>query len=675
MRTILSPVFLLLCLLLGAASPGRAQSDLKRADFHYQNYEYALAIQAYQKALEKKEPTLEVAQKLAHAYRLINDSKNAEFWFSQALTFPDHAESNLLFIADAAKKNGRYERAKELYRTYGTRVKNDAQLAKELAASCDLALKWVASPLPIDIKKDSLLNSTNADFSPVFLPEGILFSSDRPGPAKAGKGKAKAPSSFGWTGRPYLKLYYAPKQGEEGWGTPTALPPEVNSQFHNAVAAFSATDKLLYFTRTNMVKERKKNVNTDPTSWVERTSDRDFVNRLEIFFVEQKGQEYVNLKPFPYNNVKEYSVGHPALSPDGQVLYFASDMPGGFGAIDIYYCLRQPDGSWGKPVNAGKEINTPGRECFPTLDAAGKLFFASDGHPGMGGLDLFSAKGAEASWAEVTNLRYPLNSSKDDFGIIYDSTGVKGYFSSNRDNEDGVDHIFSFKPTPVKCLLAGRAVEKLLDKKKKLEVGVDNVLVKLYRQGDTTAIKGHTDAKGNFSFTIIAGITYTIKATKEGYLTRSATITPECKSVVDMERINLAMIKNEVDRSYVIDNIYYDLDKHEIRPDAKPELDKVVRMMRDNPRLRIELSSHTDSRQTDYYNLMLSQLRAESAVRYIVSEGIDINRITAKGYGETKLLNRCKNGVACSEEEHQLNRRTEFRVLDTGTGKAVAGRR
>jgi outer membrane protein OmpA-like peptidoglycan-associated protein/tetratricopeptide (TPR) repeat protein len=672
MRFLLFPLLVLITFLSGTPS-GLAQSELKRADNLYDNFEYAMAIQAFQKVLEKKEPTLEITQKLAHSYRLINDSRNAEFWFSQVLMFPERAEINLLFYADAAKKNGKYDKAKELYALYASKVHNDAPLAKALAASCDLAIQWRANPEPIDVKKDSLLNSSNSDFGLSFFGDGVLFASDRPGPVRSEKGKDERSVAYGWTGRPYLQLYYASKVGDNGWTAPKALSPVINTQYHNAAAVYSANERLLYFTRTNMIKEKQKDANTDPTSWVERTSPRDFVNRLELFTVEKKGNEWVNLKPFPYNDVTKYSIGHPALSPDGQVLYFASDMPGGFGGVDIYYCLRQSDGSWGKPINAGKEINTSGRECFPTLDASGMLFFASDGHPGMGGLDLFSAKGAQGTWAEVRNLKYPLNSSKDDFGIVYDSTGVNGYFSSNRDSEDGIDNIYSFKPTAVSCILAGRTVERIMEKKKSQELGVDNVLVKLYRAGDTTAIAGHSDEKGNFSFKIYEGITYTIKASKPGYLTRSVTVTPDCKSLVNMERLKMDLIKNEIDRSYVIENIYYDLDKHEIRPDAKPELDKVVRMMLDNPRIRIELSSHTDSRQTDQYNQILSQLRAESAVRYIISRGVNINRITAKGYGESKLLNRCKDGVPCSEDEHQLNRRTEFRVLDTGLNK-VAGK-
>lgn len=674
MRPIFFSLSLFLALAAGNGLPVLAQSELKRADILYQNYDYVLAVQGYLKVLEKKEPTMEIAQKLAHAYRLMNDTKNAEFWYSQVLTFPEHEERTLLFCADAARRNGKYTRAKELYLAYAAAGKDDALLAHTLAASCDQALQWMASPEPVDVTKDSLLNSPNSDFSPVYFEEGLLFTSDRAREAKRVKGKAAAPATYGWTGRPFLQLYYARKNADASWSDAVALDPVINTPYHNATAIFSPTDHLLYFTRTNMVKEKQKDANTDPTSWVEKPGRRKYVNRLEIFTVERQGKGWGKPKPFAYNKPAAYSVGHPALSPDGQVLYFVSDVPGGFGSTDIYYCLRQSNGTWGKPVNAGKDINTPGKECFPTVDASGILYFASDGHPGMGGLDVFSVRGVQGAWKEVTNLKYPFNSSKDDFGIIYDSTGEEGYLASNRDNDLGIDNLYRFKPAPMRCNLAGRAVEKVMGKQGNSELAVDKVLIRLYKAGDTTAIKGYSDAKGNFAFSLLEGVTYTIKATKDGYLTRSVTFTPDCKAVVDMQRLNLGMVKNEVNRPYVIDNIYYDLDKYEIREDAKPELDKVVSMMHDNPRIRIELSSHTDSRHKASYNLVLSQLRAESAVRYIVSRGVDINRIAARGYGETKLLNRCNDGVPCSEEAHQLNRRTEFRVLETGMGKVIGKR-
>ena len=292
------------------------------------------------------------------------------------------------------------------------------------------------------------------------------------------------------------------------------------------------------------------------------------------------------------------------------------------------------------------------------------MHFSSDGHLGMGGLDLFSAEGSKETWKNVTNLQAPLNSGGDDFGIIFEANGEEGFLSSNRKSDNGTDNIYSFKPYRVPCNLAGIVVEQGVAKAgSQIGKPLSGVKIKLYHPRDTAAQVAYSDAEGKFSFPIEAGIKYTIKGIKEGYLTKSADITPDCKTVVDMIKMQMMLHKNVVNNSYIVENIYYDLDKSDIRPDAATELDKLVVMLKDNPNVKIELSSHTDSRQGNSYNQMLSQLRAESAVKYIISQGIEPKRIKAKGYGETRLLNRCGNNVKCSEEEHQLNRRTEFKIL------------
>jgi len=303
---------------------------------------------------------------------------------------------------------------------------------------------------------------------------------------------------------------------------------------------------------------------------------------------------------------------------------------------------------------------------FPAVDAKGKLYFSSTGHPGMGGLDVFAAEGAESTWAQVRNLKFPLNSHQDDFGMLFDKTGEAGLLSSNRESADGTDDIFAFKFVRIPCQLAGQTVEKTQVKPGVVEVRpVANVRVRLYQvnSSDTSSVVTYSDATGNFTFPILDGLTYTLKASKTGYLARSAQITPDCQSTVDMVSMGMVLNRNTLNRPIIIENIYYDLDKYQIRPDAALELDKLVQTLKDNPGIKIELSSHTDSRQTHSYNQLLSQLRAEAAVTYIVSKGISPERLIPRGYGENRLLNRCADGVECSEEAHQLNRRTEFKLL------------
>ncbi|WP_225307145.1 OmpA family protein [Adhaeribacter soli] len=656
LRALFLPSALLFC--IGFAQPVLGQADLKTANRLYEEMAFAQATEAYKKVLDKAEPTLEVTQRIAHSYRQMNNSKEAEFWYAQVLAFPEAASVNLFYYAEAARRNGNYAKAKQLYLQYGAQVQAEAALAHKMAAACDEAMHWLKNPKSIELKKESI-NSGNSDFGTVFYKNGIVFSSDRENPKKGAQQEV-----YAWNGRPYLQLYYVEKGKDKNWGQPVAMPEELNTTYHNASPTFSKDGNTVFFTRVNKEQFRQRKANTDPTSWIEHPKKNDLVSRLEIYSSEFKNGKWTKPKAFAYNKAREYSVGHPALSPDGQVLYFASDMPGGLGETDLYYCLKMRDGSWGKPVNCGATVNTAGREAFPAVAADGTLYFSSDGHVGMGGLDLFSAKGEKENWKEVANLQAPLNSGNDDFGIIFEPNGENGYLSSNRDSENGTDNIYSFKPYRIPCTLEGRTVEQAVAKHNQdPPKPVSNVRLKLYHPNDTAAIVAYSDADGRFSFNIEQGIKYTIKGIKSGYLTKSAEVTPDCKSVLDMIKLNMTLNKNVVNNSYIVENIYYDVDKHEIRPDAAKELDKLAVMLRDNPEVKIELSSHTDSRQTNGYNQMLSQLRADAAVEYIISQGIDKKRITAKGYGESKLLNRCKDGVKCSEQEHQLNRRTEFKLI------------
>ncbi|GAA4306444.1 OmpA family protein [Nibribacter koreensis] len=648
------------------------KKELKRADTHYSNLEFALAIQSYKDALKLQEPSMPIVTKVADSYRRLNNAKEAEFWYSQMLAFPDYDPQNLLHYGDAARMNGNYAKAKQLYMDYAELMPDSTAKAMKLIAITENAQNWVARPKSFALSNLSGLNSSSTDFSPANYKGGIVFTSDRM------DGRRNSITS-GWTGKPNSALYYS-KRDTAGFLEAELLPSPLFNEYQNGSAVFSADNQTIYFTRINQLKRKSKTVNPDPFSWVSFAAPADYVNRLELYISKKEGEEWSKPEPFPFNNPGEYSVGHPALSVTGDTLYFASDMPGTLGQTDIFYTVKQlnsiitrnKDGEevvevhtfWTKPVNVGNAINTPGRELFPVVDQlTGKLHFSSDGHQGMGGLDIFSAEGAGDAWTNIQNLRYPLNSAADDFGILFEKKDA-GFVSSNRESMDGTDDIYSFSYYPQPCKLSGKTFEKVQETPgvfKELPVG--NVKVSLYKVGDTTAAVTYSDADGNFSFEIFDGVQYNIKATKVNYLTRSAIITPECESVVDMVRLGLVLNRNTINKPILVENIYYDLDKHEIRPDAALELDKLVQTLIDNPNIKIELSSHTDSRQTDAYNNLLSQRRAQAAVDYIVSKGIAADRLVAKGYGETRLLNKCKDGVTCSEEEHQLNRRTEFKIL------------
>jgi outer membrane protein OmpA-like peptidoglycan-associated protein len=337
-------------------------------------------------------------------------------------------------------------------------------------------------------------------------------------------------------------------------------------------------------------------------------------------------------------------------------------MPGSLGDTDIYYSLRKADGSWGEPVNAGPVINTSGRESFPYVDADGKLYFASDGHLGMGGLDIFSAEGERGNWRVVKNLGYPINTPQNDYGIMFTEPGKRGLLSSNRDSQNGTDDIYSFnilkKPVVLAITTLGRYQNKL---KQTVQDPLPNTRILMSQQNSKDSTVVITDEKAQSFVDARAGNAYTFTGSKIGFLKMVSSIAiPD--TAPDTVQVALLFDKNEVEKAIVLENIYYDLDKWDIRPDAAKELDKLVTLLKNNPAVEIEMGAHTDSRESHKYNQLLSERRAQAAVDYLVSKGIERNRLTAKGYGKTRLVNKCSDGVECPEEEHQKNRRTEFTI-------------
>ncbi|WP_266203507.1 OmpA family protein [Pontibacter kalidii] len=656
MKRIFTLALVLVLLATCKSLPVLAQ-EMKQADKYFNNFEFSLALESYKKVLEKEEPSLKVVQRIADSYRILNNSKDAEFWYAQAVAFPNADPANIYLYAEAAKRNANYSKAKQLFQEYAEKVPEQRETALRMVASCDTAMKWMKYPEPYDMARLEAINSESADFGPVRTEAGLLFSSDR----LEAKGKRN-----NWTGNGFIQMYLAPKETDSTWAKPELLPSSINTDYHNGPADYLEKDKTLYFTRTHVVKKRAvPGNNSDPTSWFKGSDKGTHTNRHGIYMSRFNGKKWEKPQAFKYNNTDEFSIGHPAITPDGQVLYFVSDMPGGHGETDIYYSERQADGSWGQPTNAGPVINTSGRESFASLGEDGSLYFSSDGHMGMGGLDLFKAVGTHKAWTKVENLKYPLNTSQDDFGIQVDSTGKKGMLSSSRFSENGFDDILTFKKYEVPCILIGTTIEKLAQEgtvKTRISP-VSEAKLQLYVSGSEEFVEAVSDAKGRFSFPVVAGTKYVIRGSKPGYLEQAVTFTPECLYKTDTVQVELIFIRSALNTPIVIENIYYDLDKFDIKPQAAKELDKLAQTLEVNPLIRIELSSHTDSRQTHEYNQVLSQLRAQAAVDYLVSRGISRDRLVAKGYGETKLINKCKDGVSCPEQLHQENRRTEFKIL------------
>ncbi|MFB9863272.1 OmpA family protein [Rufibacter immobilis] len=659
MLKIYKPV--LLSLLAGSLAFTGCQTTHK-ADRLYENYDYALAIEEYQEVFAKKEPGLKGAQRLADAYRLTGRTAEAEQWYAKVVAMPEADPINTYYYAEALRSNGKYFEAKTQYQNYAMKVPAEAAKANAKAQASDAALKLLEEPPTAIVVNEVQINSGNADFSPTVYDNGILFTSDRGGSTS---GKDNEAGTYGWTGRPYLQIFYAQRNQDSTWQMPTLASATLNSAYHDGPAVLDSANTTLFFTRTKMVKKKQENLNTDPTSWVQNPLSNNYVNRLEIFTARREGSTWADVKPFAHNKVEEYSVGHPALSPDGQVLYFVSDKPGGLGETDIYYSELQPDGSWGQPVNAGSAINTAGKEMFPAFDQAGNLYFSSDTHPGFGGLDVFKAKGNRANWSRPENLRAPVNSPKDDFGMVFmrgAANAQVGYLSSNRDSNNGTDDIYSFKLLS-NAILHVTTLERVQVKgKRSINQPLADVRLKLTPQNTQDSTVAFSDRNGEYKFGVMKGNSYDLIGEKFGYLTQSALVAIDTVKLADTTRVTLIFDKSQKEQSIALENIYYDLDKWNIRPDAATELDKLVRTLKDNPSIKIELSAHTDSREGHGYNQVLSERRAQSAVEYLVSKGIARNRLTWRGYGETMLKNRCADGVECTEDEHQLNRRTEFKI-------------
>jgi outer membrane protein OmpA-like peptidoglycan-associated protein/tetratricopeptide (TPR) repeat protein len=630
--------------------------NIKRGDKHFVNLEYSMAIKHYHKVFQKKN-NYEAAVKLGHCYKMLNNTAEAEKWYVTALNFSNYKPALLLDYAQALKMNGKYAEAKSFFLMYAQESPSDAKKAEWYIEACSKAMEWQAASENIVIEKFKNLNSHYSDFCPVKYENGIAFTSDRL--------TDNNQDISGWTGSPYLKMYYTQNISEDSWTEAVELDEKINFKFHNGPAAFSPRFDTIYFTRVIPVKKRIKIKTPDPTSWLDEVINNQKINHSGIYFSVKKNGKWGEAIAFLYNNPLEYSVGHPTLSTDGKILYFSSNMPGGFGGSDLYYSMKKEDGSWDIPKNLGSAINTSGKECFPAIGTDGILYFSSDGHHGMGGLDLFKARGTMDRWGEVENMKAPVNSSQDDFGILFNPDGVSGYLSSSRGDSYGKDNIFSFQPAPPKkrfIVIRGRTVNAE-------ENILSNVLVQVAETlpEASTLAEFYSGSDGKFLIKVPYDENYLIKGEKQGFKMFEHFVSVSTdKDTIDIEimlEMNINTFAKKSKPEPIEKKIYFDLDMAAIRKDAAAELDKIVGILNSYENMRLEISSHTDCRASDSYNFLLSQRRAEATVNYLIKKGADKGRISAECFGKTKLINHCKEGVSCDEELHQQNRRVEIRII------------
>ncbi|OFX25731.1 MAG: hypothetical protein A2033_16780 [Bacteroidetes bacterium GWA2_31_9] len=626
-----------------------AQKKLNKAREYKANFEYAKAIPLYLEYFENKNPKVNDVRDIANCYLMINDVKSAQDWLSRYNTFYIYSHSEMLNYANALKASGDYNEAMKQYLKFQEIFPSKADNMATWLIACVDGKKWTKKPQNYLIENVEQLNSENSDYGLFPYKNGFLYSTDK----KSDDTKMSSEEIFGWTGNPYLKLYSVSNINEASISNTPEKISKINSSFHNGSGVYDYQNDVLYYTITKEKKKKTLPADSDPTSWNGKETTEQYVNRMEIYTAKLVNDKWEDISPFKYNNSDVYSVGHPALSLDANILYFASSMPGGYGSSDIYYCIRLPDGTWDKPINCGNIINTEGKEAFPVIDQTGTLYYSSDGQSGMGGLDIFETHGSTDNWSVPENLKAPINSPKDDFSPYFNQSGLSGYLSSNRDGGKGEDDIYYFSKGLV---IIGKTFAKVYDNSL---VPLEDVEIIITNFNNNNISSNISDNYGLFIERANCSNTYEFNAHKKGYFMQSKTLETVCNSGNDTMYVELVLDQILENKSYVVNNIYYDFDKWYIRTDAAKELNKLVAVLEDNPEIDIELGSHTDSRGTDVYNQKLSQKRAESAVEYIISQGIKSDRITAKGYGESKPAIDCK---FCTEEEHQINRRTEFTV-------------
>ncbi len=652
MKKSLLSLFLSTVLSVMMVQSSQAQYVIKEADAQYELYNFIKAIDLYEQAYLKKS-SLHAAERLANCYQFTHNYKETESWAAIAAAMVGSKPENILQYARALQNNSKYTEAKTQYERYADLDKKvTADQKSTWLLSCDSAIHWMNTPGTTVILNQKNLNTAQSDWGAVQAAGAVVFASDRSFKTDSAKQSASKPflkfdgskkpdkNVYGWTGNHYLRLYTQ----SESHPAITAFPIQAGTDYHVGPATFTADGNEMYFTLTR-IPDQPKFVN-----------GRLATVNVEIFS-SKKGSDgkWSAPVPFPYNQVNEYSVGDPFISKDGKTLYFSSNLPGGQGGTDLYFALKTENGSWGTPINL-KALNTNGNERCPFFDGENTFYYSSDGLIGMGGLDIFKSTFTSGKMGKAVNMGYPINSPQDDFAY-YLSSPLTGYLSSNRFEGLGDDDIYSFKAQePVIFKLTGVAYNKTTGEP------LANAVITLAKTG-SGKLKVQTAPDGGYKFNLDKNSDYSLTGEKTSFRGDAASVTTQQLTVSTALKQDLLLEPIVINKAIRIENIYYDFDKSAIRPDAAKELDKLVKIMLDNPTIWIELGSHTDSRGNDQYNQWLSQRRANAAVQYIIDRGINKNRITAKGYGESQLTNRCANGVNCSVAEHQANRRTAFKIV------------
>lgn len=643
------------CLLFAATLTFAQRGPTYQADLAFDKGDYYDAAALYKKAFSKEKNKVKRAEtiyKVAEAYRLTNDYKNQEVWYAKAIKANYKSPQAILHYADALKMNGKYDEAIVQYTAFQKDAANDPR--GELGIqSCQQAQKWKDKPTRYRVLNVSPINTKYSDFGAAYSNKDhrhLIFTSARQ--ESIGKG------NDGGTGEKFQDLYEAAVDKKGKWSSPKPLLEPINSGSNDGGATMDSKGVDMFFTRCDAEKGK--------------------IGACQIYYTKRKGQTWEEPKLIPLSG-DSFTVAQPSLSADEQTLYFVSDMPGGQGGKDIWFSKYDKKGkSWGPAVNAGDKINTEFEEMFPFIASDNTLYFSSKGHIGMGGLDIFSSKLTNNVFEEPVNLKYPVNTSYDDFAYILDeTTGDRGFLSSDRNDGKGSDDIYSWSLPPLLFTVSGRVFDA------DTKANVEGATIELFGS-DGSSVPLKTDKTGAYKFDLKPEIAYRLSAQMPNYLNKYIEVT-----TVGLEQSkdfigDFDFALRSTLRAIELPEVYYDLAKWDLRAESKKALDGLVETLKDNPTIVVEIGSHTDSRPIPMTNDTLSKRRAESVVKYLVQHGIENDRLSFQGYGATQpraldkdngsfkagdvlneaFIDKLPN-TKQKEEAHQMNRRTEFRVLRT----------
>ncbi|MBK7383551.1 MAG: PD40 domain-containing protein [Flavobacteriales bacterium] len=721
-----------LMILLGSmrlCAQGNADPYVKEADKYYEQMAYARAAELYRTATELGAVNEHVTKRLADCSMRLGDTVEAERWYAVVVKFLNREPKDLYNYAEALKSNGRYAEAEEWMDRYLALMNPEG--GEQRSNLTGFAKKFTMDQQRF-VVKPTAINTPYADMAAAWLGPGrVVFSSSRREPGIIKRWAA-------WNGQPFLDLFTANVTADGNLASPEPLAGSVNTRYHEGPATASASGDVLWFTRNNYYKGRAHR-------------SQQGISRLGIYKARSNGNGFGEEEQFLYNN-SEVSIAHPALSPSGRKLYFVSDMPGGFGGTDIYVCEDQ-GGQWSEPRNLGPAINTPYNEEFPYVAADGVLYFSSNGHPGLGGMDIFMAnKGSDGEIAGALNLGAPINSPKDDMAFIIDAANKRGYFTSNRPGGAGDDDIYSFEmlaPLQERYFCSGMVIDD------EYETAVPDAEVLLLDPEGKELEHTRTDAHGEFTFSVKRSSAYRLVAKMKGrydgeqhvstegierqlIITRDIHLVPDAgvllRGVVRKEKdagfiagakvtvVNLASFHNDVyiageggdfsmrlqtnedfevliehpgyfsmsipittvgmkqgvfdlgtqkpivldpivlDQPIALKYIRWSKGSTQLDPQARGELDQLADRLNVNPGVSIEIGVHSDARGDAAEQAQVTQLRADAIAAYLRTRGVLKDRVRARGFGSSRLLNHCAPGVQCSEEEHAVNRRNEYIV-------------